>query len=640
MCWRSDVVIFEGSRVAKLKLAIIILILKMQMSINKLTSRINLFVLKIIKRLPLQQVQKWLKIIIIYLGTFLITLLLISIIDHYMHCFNLMELSNPNSARYLLSSLIQSQAAILAIVVSITLIAVQSAASSYSPRVIEIFQRNADFYLLLLFYGYSIFYISGTLKIIPDENTIFSNQTALHTRINFALVISFFTFTMLIPYILRILNLLKPSNIIKELAHDITKEKIIKSTNTDKNKNVANPLVPILDIIRSSCLRHDFETTRNGLKEIEHSLINLFKSELSETEIGNITLLFVNELESFGKLAVDLKDDNSSKETIKVLQNLNTFLIEKNYPKFIRRVNISLKSLGVAALEKDLIKTSNEVINSIYKVGKIFMKINSEISDQSIILLKDLARSGTKYEIEEQTYKAIRSIRYLGLLGLNERKENTALKALWSLKLIGKDLPIYTQKIQHEEWEEYTQTSEFEGKIYEETTVVGGIEYEIYLFDEIVRSVYYIGSSSIKANFTSVSKGAINNLGILGKAAIKNKSDNRIMPIYLGRIGIEALKIDNKELATSTVETLGGVIKVAKNNFNETVYYTANSLIRVGTIALQKDFNEIASLAALTLKDLENKKISTNTIDHIFDGISLDIQEFKKLYLSLKTNNS
>ena len=624
--------------VAKFKLAII-LILKMQMSIKKLTSRINLFLKKKIKKLSLKPVQKWLKIIIIYLGTFLIPFLLISIIDHYMHFFNLMELSNPNSARYLLSSLIQSQAAIIAIVVSITLIAVQSASSSYSPRVIEIFQRNADFYLLLLFYGFSIFYISGTLKIIPDENIIFFNQTALHTRINFTLVISFFTFTMLIPYILRILNLLKPSNIIQELAHDITKEKIIKSTNTE-NKNVANPLVPILDIIRSSCLRHDFETTRNGLKEIEQSLIYLFESELSEPEIGSITLLFVNELESFGKLSVDLKDDNSSKETVKVLQNLNIFLIEKNHPKFIRRVNISLKSLGIAALEKDLIKTSKEAINSINKVGKISMKINSEISDQSIILLKDLARSGTKYEIEKQTYKTILYIRHLGLLGLNERKENTALKALWSLKLIGKDLPIYTLKIQHEEWEEYNQTSEFKGEIYEETTVVGGVEYEISLFDEIVRSVYYIGGKSIKVNFTSVSKGAINNLGILGKAAIKNKYDNRIIPIYLGHIAIKALEIDNEELSTSSVEALGGIIKVAKKNFNETVYYTAESLIRVGTIALQKDFIEIASFAALTLKDLGNKKISTNTIDHIFDGISLDTQEFKKFYISLKINNS
>jgi uncharacterized membrane protein len=46
--------------------------------------------------------------------------------------FNLFH-TDVNSARYMLSALVQSQAAIVAIVITLTLIAVQLTASAYSP---------------------------------------------------------------------------------------------------------------------------------------------------------------------------------------------------------------------------------------------------------------------------------------------------------------------------------------------------------------------------------------------------------------------------------------------------------------------------------------------------------------------------
>lgn len=64
--------------------------------------------------------------------------------------FNLIH-TEPTSARYMLSALVQSQAAIIAIIVSLTLIAVQHTASAYSPRVIRIFRDNPDMWILLGF---------------------------------------------------------------------------------------------------------------------------------------------------------------------------------------------------------------------------------------------------------------------------------------------------------------------------------------------------------------------------------------------------------------------------------------------------------------------------------------------------------
>jgi predicted MFS family arabinose efflux permease len=71
--------------------------------------------------------------------------------------FNLSDYPSCSSVKYMLSALVQSEAAIVAIVITVTLIAVQLTASAYSPRVIDIFKKNVDMWILLLVYGISIF---------------------------------------------------------------------------------------------------------------------------------------------------------------------------------------------------------------------------------------------------------------------------------------------------------------------------------------------------------------------------------------------------------------------------------------------------------------------------------------------------
>lgn len=56
---------------------------------------------------------------------------------------------SADSARYLLSALAQSQAAIVAIVITLTLIAVQLASQVYSPRVMDLFLKGWQFWFLV-----------------------------------------------------------------------------------------------------------------------------------------------------------------------------------------------------------------------------------------------------------------------------------------------------------------------------------------------------------------------------------------------------------------------------------------------------------------------------------------------------------
>ncbi|KCZ70736.1 putative membrane protein (DUF2254) [Candidatus Methanoperedens nitroreducens] len=586
---------------------------------------------------------RWIFTVLLYLVAIVIAyfifIFIIIVVDYISPTLYLNDISNPNSARYLLSSLIQSQAAILAIVTTITLIAIQLAASSYSPRIIEIFfKRNIDFAILLLIYVSSIFYMAAILRIIPEIEATFQSQLPLQRRIDGALLISIFAFTLLLPYFWRTINLLKPLTIIKELSKDLTKENILQSANSDYNFKIENnPLVPIFEIIRGSCLRYDFETTRKGLKEIGDKGIGLINNNLSESETDSIILLFANELEDFGKLAVNRGDDKTAKETIIVLRSINKALVEKKNQKSVIRINASLELIGIAAIENKLLKTSQEAISSIYESGMTSIKTNPDVLEQSVLLLGDLARGGIYSNLEYPTYRAIRSIRSLGLMGVKERLERAARMALWSLELIGKTQRIYELRLREEKWEEIPQTYGWEGEIYEESVLSQGVENEISLFDEIVIAVFYVGRSSIKEKLYTVSSDAIRTLEIIGETTIKNRFDENGTAIFLGHLGIIALEADNKDLVKSSVEALKTFSIIVDADLEDTVRDTAWSLIRVGTVALQKDLNEIATSTAQILVNFpgtSRKKITI--VKNSFDGSLTGIQEFKKMYLRKK----
>lgn len=151
---------------------------------------------------------------------------------------------SADSACYLLSALAQSQAAIVAIVITLTLVAVQLASQTYSPRVMDLFLKNWQFWTLLFIYGISIMYDVVLLSMIPpvqpDEILemifILYPNTSLNISFNHlifgGLLLMFFCFSTLFLYIPWMTGLLKPKRLIKELENEI------KPKNKDKKECV------------------------------------------------------------------------------------------------------------------------------------------------------------------------------------------------------------------------------------------------------------------------------------------------------------------------------------------------------------------------------------------------------------------
>jgi uncharacterized membrane protein len=105
----------------------------------------------------------------------------------------------PDSARYMLSALVQCEAAIIAVVVSLSLIAIQFAASSWSARVIDIFlKKYLEFWLLISLYIVAIVYGLYVISSIKDNNSIISDNVEFGISLSYRLGI--LAFLALIPY--------------------------------------------------------------------------------------------------------------------------------------------------------------------------------------------------------------------------------------------------------------------------------------------------------------------------------------------------------------------------------------------------------------------------------------------------------
>ncbi|MFQ5891691.1 MAG: DUF2254 family protein, partial [Candidatus Methanofastidiosia archaeon] len=209
--------------------------------------------------------------------TYLIPIVSVIISYFVFYWLNLFH-TDPGSARYMLSALVQSEAAIVAIVISLSFIAIelQLSVSSYSPKVVEIFKNNPHFQILMVSYILTIIYNLCVLKILGE-----SVKPCFEIFISLSYFLGIYCFLALIPYSYNMFAMLKRSTIIRKLSEDITKDALLKG----------DPIQPLIDIVRGSLMKYDYGTTRDGLRAIKDRICYIFEKEkFSEKEDGEISL--------------------------------------------------------------------------------------------------------------------------------------------------------------------------------------------------------------------------------------------------------------------------------------------------------------------------------------------------------------
>jgi hypothetical protein len=225
---------------------------------------------------------------LMYLYLFLATMLASSLVFWLFGLFH----TDIETARYLLSALVQSEAAIIAIVITLSLVAVQLTASSYSPRVIDIFRESNDLKIVM---GSYIFSMMVGFIVLKSINEVYGVCTEI--CINLSLFLGFYCFMALIPYIVNILATLNPSVLIDKLSQKITKKTLLEG----------DPMQLIINIIERF-IKSDYSTVEEGLNIIENKICSIFEKEkLTFIEEGIISLKIYNHFDRLGELALRKK---------------------------------------------------------------------------------------------------------------------------------------------------------------------------------------------------------------------------------------------------------------------------------------------------------------------------------------------
>ncbi|MCZ7382288.1 MAG: hypothetical protein O8C64_12050 [Candidatus Methanoperedens sp.] len=132
-----------------------------------------------------------------------------------------------------------------------------------------------------------------------------------------------------------------------------------------------DPILPIIDIVHGSMIKHDFEAVRDGLREIENCVYNMIENEaFEETDEMKILYLFEH-LERVGILAVNMHDEYSIGAVIDTIFVLGKLAAKKRLEIITINAMISLKKIGNITAQQKLDDTTFWVIDSLGEIGLV-----------------------------------------------------------------------------------------------------------------------------------------------------------------------------------------------------------------------------------------------------------------------------
>jgi hypothetical protein len=274
--------------------------------------------------------------------------------------------TDANSVRYMLSTLVQSEAAIIAVVVSLSLLGVQIVASSYSSRVIQVFKSARFFWLLIIYYILTIILSMWVLMGIRDND--FS-----YLWVIFSFNLGILAFLILVPYIWKVLELISPYILIDRISTKVTNESILSIRIAGER---SDPIQPIIDIIIGSLEKRDEGIIIHGLNTIEDKAIFLLNTKHLE---GNQDIGFIlSHLSAIGKLALNRNDEYAASKIIETIGKIGSVAEDNMLLAASTKAIKMLEETGLNAAENGQSDPASQALESLSKMAeKIFkLKVN------------------------------------------------------------------------------------------------------------------------------------------------------------------------------------------------------------------------------------------------------------------------
>lgn len=381
-----------------------------------------------------------------------------------------------DSVKFFLSALVQSEATVIAIVITLSLVVIQLTASTYSTRVIDIFKESPVIWIIVGTYITAIAYGMTLLKFI--DVIAASSISNFEVSVWISYLLSIFAYGALIPYILGALDIMKSSTVLNRFAERITTEnilsgiseyeKIVGNNATSLNYSYlysdilkpvievdADPIQPIIDIIHSSMMKYDYGTVRYGLKVLENYMVDILENNEFSKDEGVITKHILTHLERVGKLAASREDEDSVEEVVTVIFMVGKIAVEHEIENVTGEAVNSIKNIGKSAIKREMKDVELIITDLISEIGRISARKKLDFATSvTVNSLGIIGRDASKHAQQglEETVWMAGSIQEIGKLAIKYGLGQSVFYAVNSLGDMGKytarnDLPKTTIRI-------------------------------------------------------------------------------------------------------------------------------------------------------------------------------------------------
>jgi len=343
--------------------------------------------------------EKLEKIVIPLIIGFFSLLILLSLTD--LSPFSLANEDMENARGIFIEAGVHGLAAIFAIVISLTLMAVEFASQEYTHRIMDIHIKSLTFWSVIVIYLGSLLY--NILMLGTLEEPVNSKYVEV------SMLLTFLCLVILVPYFFITMIRLRPESVISRLLTKIDKDYVnsLKGLLKEGELNVkseSDKMLPITEIIERSITKGDRSTARFGLDEIQKCYMHY----LNEENGAYVSPYFLNHILGIGREAIIEADDDSMVQVLRIFGEVGTHTLSKkvNFSSKMALENINIVGFKVL---KDYDAATQQMINSLQNILSTVIKINEdseEILAQIFILYHDASD-------ELFTLKKYRMIKYM-----------------------------------------------------------------------------------------------------------------------------------------------------------------------------------------------------------------------------------
>jgi hypothetical protein len=218
------------------------------------------------------------------------------------------------SSLFMLSSFLQSLAAMLGIAFTLTLIGIQLAAQSYTHRVIGLHTRSIVFVLTFGMFLCAMALIAMLLAFYKNVQA-----PAGHPWVDLAVVWFVSALALLVPFAVRTIRLLAPDSIVAALLSRLS----VRQLESGDTAAVHIRIGPVFDMARKAIVGRDERTLELLMAQVQYRVMALLdETALGPTGLAQLVRALGPEFRDLGWLASDRLDIGAVKHVVDCLREL------------------------------------------------------------------------------------------------------------------------------------------------------------------------------------------------------------------------------------------------------------------------------------------------------------------------------